>query len=261
MDEIKDIYPVEVAVEPSGKNAVPAEAKYDNEHFVFDAATGIITEYTGESYRLDVPETIDGVSVQTIGADAFNNNRNLIYLTLPEGLAAIEDGAFESAYQLSFVEFPLLPGVTWLKFDASNMPAMVVGFGFGPGAGVAVGIVIAVIHGLLMADFTGALMNIFCVTCFVLPAALMYRKKRTYPVAIVGLLLSVIAATLAAIVGNLLLTPMWLGVPLDAVIAMIIPILIPFNLVKGLINAVLTLIIYKSISNLITPKKDQVKGK
>lgn len=162
---------------------------------------------------------------------------------------------------LSFVEFPLLPGVTWLKFDASNMPAMVVGFGFGPGAGVAVGIAIAVIHGLLMADFTGALMNILCVTCFVLPAALMYRKKRTYPVAIVGLLLSVIAATLAAIVGNLLLTPMWLGVPLDAVIAMIIPILIPFNLVKGLINAVLTLIIYKSISNLITPKKDQVKGK
>ena len=162
---------------------------------------------------------------------------------------------------LSFVEFPLLPGVTWLKFDASNIPAMVVGFGFGPGAGVAVGIVIAIIHGLLMADFTGALMNILTVTCFVLPAAIMYSKKRTYPIAIAGLVLSIIAATIGAIVGNLIVTPMWLGVPLDAVIAMIIPILIPFNLVKGLINAVLTLIIYKSISNLITPKKDQVKGR
>lgn len=162
---------------------------------------------------------------------------------------------------LSFVEFPLLPGVTWLKFDASNMPAMVVGFGFGPGAGVAVGIVIAIIHGLLMADFTGALMNILTVTCFVLPAAIMYSKKRTYPIAIAGLVLSIITATIGAIVGNLIVTPMWLGVPLDAVIAMIIPILIPFNLVKGLINAVLTLIIYKSISNLITPKKDQVKGR
>lgn len=162
---------------------------------------------------------------------------------------------------LSFVEFPLLPGVTWLKFDASNMPAMVVGFGFGPGAGVAVGIVIAIIHGLLMADFTGALMNILTVTCFVLPAAIMYSKKRTYPIAIAGLVLSIIAATIGAIVGNLIVTPMWLGVPLDAVIAMIIPILIPFNLVKGLINVVLTLIIYKSISNLITPKKDQVKGR
>ncbi len=162
---------------------------------------------------------------------------------------------------LSFVEFPLLPGVTWLKFDASNMPAMVSGFAFGPGAGVAVGIVTAIIHGLLMADFTGALMNVLTVTCFVLPAAFVYKKKRTYPAAIGGLVLSIIAATIGAIVGNLIVTPMWLGVPLDAVIAMIIPILIPFNLIKGGLNAVLTLIIYKAISNLITPKKEQTKGR
>jgi len=42
---------------------------------------------------------------------------------------------------------------------------------------------------------------------------------------------------------------------------MVLPILLPFNLLKGLLNAVLTLIIYKSISNLITPKKDQKKGR
>ena len=150
---------------------------------------------------------------------------------------------------LSFIEFPLLPGVTWLKFDASNMPAMVSGFAFGPGAGVAVGILTAIIHGLLMADFTGALMNVLTVTCFVLPAA------------IGGLALSIIAAMAGAVVGNLIVTPMWLGVPFEAVTAMIIPILIPFNLLKGLLNAVLTLVIYKSISNLITPKKDQTKGR
>ena len=73
--------------------------------------------------------------------------------------------------------------------------------------------------------------------------------------------LSIIAAMAGAVVGNLVVTPMWLGVPFEAVTAMIIPILIPFNLLKGLLNAVLTLIIYKSISNLITPKKDQTKGR
>ena len=71
---------------------------------------------------------------------------------------------------LSFVEFPLLPGVTWLKYDASAMPAMVCGFAFGPAAGLAVGIVGAVIHGILMADFSGAIMNILVVTGFILPA-------------------------------------------------------------------------------------------
>ena len=162
---------------------------------------------------------------------------------------------------LSFVEFPLLPGVTWLKYDASAMPAMVCGFAFGPAAGLAVGIVGAVIHGILMADFSGAIMNILVVTCFILPAALVYRRSRTFKSGVVGLVLSAVAATVMAILGNLVITPMWLGVPLDAVVAMILPILTPFNLEKAGINAVLTLIVYKSISNLITPKKKQVKGR
>ena len=162
---------------------------------------------------------------------------------------------------LSFIEFPLLPGVTWLKYDASAMPAMVCGFAFGPAAGLSVGVVGAVIHGILMADFTGALMNILVVAGFVLPAALVYRRSRTFRSGVVGLVLSVVAATLMAILGNLLVTPAWLGVPLDAVVAMILPILTPFNLAKGALNAVLTLVVYKSVSNLVTPKKKQVKGR
>lgn len=162
---------------------------------------------------------------------------------------------------LSFIEFPLIPGVTWLKYDASAMPAMVCGFAFGAGSGLAVGIAGAIIHGLLMADFSGAVMNILVVIGFVLPAALIYRTGRTLPRAIVGLVASVVAAIIMAIIGNLVITPGWLGVPVDAVVAMIIPILVPFNLLKALINAVLTLAVYKSISNLITPRKNQVRGR
>ena len=162
---------------------------------------------------------------------------------------------------LSFIEFPLIPGVTWLKYDASAMPAMVCGFAFGPGSGLAVGIAGAIIHGILMADFSGAVMNILVVIGFVLPAALIYRTGRTLPRAIVGLVASVVAAIIMAIIGNLVITPGWLGVPVDAVVAMIIPILVPFNLLKALINAVLTLAVYKSISNLITPRKNQVRGR
>lgn len=162
---------------------------------------------------------------------------------------------------LSFVEIPLLPGVTWLKYDASAMPAMVCGFAFGPAAGLAVGIVGAIIHGILFADFSGALMNILVVVGFVLPASFIYSKSRSLKSGAIGLIVSVVSATLMAIVGNLVITPTWLGVPLDAVIEMIIPILTPFNLIKGTLNAALTLIVYKSISNLITPKKKQVKGR
>ncbi len=162
---------------------------------------------------------------------------------------------------LSFIEFPLLPGVAWLKYDASAMPAMVCGFAFGPGAGLAVGIVGAVIHGILLADFSGAIMTILVVTGFVVPAAIVYHRLHTFKGAILGLVLGVIASTVMAILGNLVITPLYLGVPLEAVISMIIPILTPFNLLKATLNAVLTIIVYKSVSNLMTPKKKQVKGR
>ncbi len=162
---------------------------------------------------------------------------------------------------LSFIEFPLLPGVAWLKYDASAMPAMVCGFAFGPGAGLAVGIVGAVIHGILLADFSGAIMTILVVTGFVVPASIVYHRLHTFKGAILGLVVGVIVSTIMAILGNLVITPLYLGVPLDAVISMIIPILTPFNLLKATLNAVLTIIVYKSVSNLMTPKKKQVKGR
>lgn len=162
---------------------------------------------------------------------------------------------------LSFIEFPLLPGVTWLKYDASAMPAMVCGFAYGPAGGLAVGVVGAVLHGILMADFSGAVMNILVVIGFVAPAALIYKRLHTFRGALLGLAVGILGVILMAIVGNLIITPAWLGVPLDAVIAMIVPVLIPFNLAKATLNAVLTLIVYKAISNLITPQKDQVQGR
>ena len=161
---------------------------------------------------------------------------------------------------LSFVEFPLLPGVAWLSYDASIMPAAVCGFAYGPAAGIACGLISVIAHGILFADFTGALMNALVVIGFVLPSALVYKKLHTFAGGVAGLALGIVFAVIMAVLGNLVVTPAWLGVPVDAVVAMIIPILIPFNLLKGLLNAVLTLIVYKAISNLITPKKKQVKG-
>ena len=140
---------------------------------------------------------------------------------------------------LSLVEFPLLPGVTWLKYDASAVPALLAGFVFGPGAGVAVGIVGAAIHGLLFADLSGAVMNMLVVTAFVAPSALLWRRAKGTAGRVAALVVGCAAMVAFAILGNLVITPAWLGVPLDAVVAMIVPVLLPFNLLKSAINAVL----------------------
>ncbi|MEG0216931.1 MAG: ECF transporter S component [Raoultibacter sp.] len=179
------------------------------------------------------------------------DTRQLVTMALMCAIAAL----------LSFIQIPLIPGVAFLTYDASLMPAMVCGFAFGPAAGVAVGAIAAVIHGLILGEWVGSIMNIIATLCFIVPAALVYRRVHNYKGAGAGLIISIIVATLGAIAANLTIgVAFWYGTP-DAVLPLILPALLPFNLVKGALNAALTLVVYKAISNLITPKKAQIKGK
>ena len=83
------------------------------------------------------------------------DTRQLVTMALMCAIAAL----------LSFIQIPLIPGVTFLTYDPSLMPAMVCGFAFGPGAGIAVGAVAAVIHGLILGEWVGSLMNIVATLC------------------------------------------------------------------------------------------------
>ena len=161
----------------------------------------------------------------------------------------------------SFVQIPLIPGLPFLTYDPSLMPAMVCGFAFGPGAGFAVGAMAAVIHGLVLGEWVGTLMNIIATLCFVVPAALTYRRFHTFKGAVSGLALGSLLAIAGSIAANLTIgVAFWYG-SLDAILPMVIPALLPFNLVKTILNSVLTMVVYKAVSNLITPKKNQVKGR
>lgn len=179
------------------------------------------------------------------------NTRQLVTMALMCAIASL----------FSFVQIPLIPGVSFLTYDPSLMPAMVCGFAFGPGAGIAVGSIAAVIHGLILGEWVGSLMNIFATAFFVLPAALLYRRMHTLKGAITGLVISVITATAGAILVNLTIGVWFYYGSADVIIPLILPALLPFNLVKTILNALLTLVVYKAVSNLITPKKDRVKGR
>ena len=151
------------------------------------------------------------------------DTRQLVTMALMCAIAAL----------LSFVQLPLIPGVTFLTYDPSLMPAMVCGFAFGPGAGIAVGAIAAVIHGLILGEWVGSLMNIVATLCFVWPAAAIYRRKRTFKSGIIGLLVGVLAATAGAVVSNLTIgVAFWYG-SVDVILPMLLPAILPFNLVKA----------------------------
>ena len=165
------------------------------------------------------------------------------------------------AILLSFLEFPIFPAASFLKLDISFVPSAVMGFAYGTGPGILVGVACAVAHGAITGNWVGCLMNIIACCAFIIPAAAIYKRNRTFKGAMIGLITAIVCLVVAAIIANLVIDPVFYGIPFDVVKGLIVPAILPFNIIKGVVIAALTGVVYKSISNLITPAKDQVKGR
>ncbi len=185
----------------------------------------------------DVSQAAQGQAARKSGW----STRKLVTMALLAALSLI----------LSFIEFPIFPAAPFLKYDASAVAAAFASFGFGPAAGIIVGIISAAIHGLIMGDPWGSLMTIIVVICWVLPAGLMYRFKPTRGMALAGLIIGGVISVAGAVAGNLLITPIYTGTDVPTVMAMIVPILLPFNALKAVINVILSFILYAPVTKLI----------
>ena len=150
---------------------------------------------------------------------------------------------------VSFIEFPLIPGVPWLKYDPSGIVCLVAGFAYGPAAAVLVSVLGFVPH--VFADPLGSLMAIAVALAMSVPAALIYRRARTRRGALIGIIAGAVVALAVAIIGNLLVTPIYADMTVEQVAAMIVPALLPFNLAKLAVHGVVTFLIYKPISNML----------
>ena len=73
----------------------------------------------------------------------------------------------------------------------------------------------------------------------------LYHRFHTRKGAALGLAAGVLTMTTLMVPLNLWLTVLYNGAPLEAVRAMIWPIIIPFNLIKGTINSLVTFLVYK----------------
>ena len=150
---------------------------------------------------------------------------------------------------VSFVEFPIVPGVEWLKYDPSGIVSLVAGFAYGPAAAVIVSVLGFLPH--LFTNTWGTLMAVLVDWALSVPAALIYRRNKTRKGAVIGIIVGAIAALAVAIVGNMIVTPFYAHMTTAQVVALIVPALLPFNALKFTIHGVVTFLIYKPISNLL----------
>ena len=146
------------------------------------------------------------------------------------------------------LEFPILPGVTWLKYDPSGIVALVAGFAFGPSTAAVVSVIPYLVHLATQSGVYGVIMAIRATLSLAVPAALAYRRDTTMRGAVLGMAVGAVVCLVACILGNIAITPLYAGMSADAVVALVVPALLPFNLLKIAINCVVAALVYKPVS-------------
>lgn len=155
---------------------------------------------------------------------------------------------------VAIVHFPLIPAAGFLEYDPADIPILIGAFAFGPVAGLLLTIVVSVIQGMTVSagsGIIGIVMHIFATGACAFVAGSIYQRGKTKKMALIALLAGALVQTVAMVIMNLVFTPLFMGQPLEVVLSMLVPIIIPFNLVKAGINCTVTFFLYKSISHLL----------
>jgi riboflavin transporter FmnP len=151
----------------------------------------------------------------------------------------------------SFIHFPILPSAPFLEYELSDLPILIAGFVFGPLQGFVICVASILVHDLVAGPASGpygTIMHLIAIGLFVLVSAWIYKKKKTRVGALIALIAGGLALVAVMIPANLIITPLFMGVPAEAVRAMIVPAILPFNLLKAAINTVVVFIFYKRVS-------------
>jgi riboflavin transporter FmnP len=174
---------------------------------------------------------------------------------------------------LMLFEFPLpFIAPSFYELDFSEVPILVGAFALGPVAGVLSELVKVLLNLVINGTdtaFVGEFANFVMGCAFVVPASLIYKAKKSRKNAAIGLIVGVLTMTAAGVLINaLVLLPAYakaFGMPMQVFIDMgtainpaiqgvwtfVLLAVAPFNIIKGILVSVITLLLYKHISPIL----------
>ena len=157
--------------------------------------------------------------------------------------------ALLAAIAYLMVTFIRIPVVMFLKYEPKDVIITIGGFLFGPMASFVVSLLVSLIEMVTISDTgpIGAIMNLLSTCCFACTASIIYKKNRTMLGAVLALVIGALFMTGAMLLWNWLITPLYLGYPRDVVAGMLVPVFLPFNLLKAGLNTAFVLFLYKPL--------------
>lgn len=159
-------------------------------------------------------------------------------------------GMFSAMSYIAVLLGDVIPKVSGiLSYDPKDAVIAIAGFLFGPSYTVVISVLVCLVEMITVSSTgpIGCLMNVLSTVSFALPAALIYKKNKSYQGAIMGLFTGVCFMTVVMMLWNYWITPMYMEVQREVVVGMLLPVFLPFNAIKGGLNAALTLLLYKPL--------------
>ncbi|EGC84717.1 ECF transporter S component [Anaerococcus hydrogenalis] len=178
------------------------------------------------------------------------------------------------SFILMFVQFPIPVAPPFMKVDLADVPALIGGFSMGPVYGVLIQLIKNVLN--LTKTSTGGvgeISNFIVGGLFVFISASIYKKNKTKKNATIAMVCGVLVMTLAATFSNaFVIFPLYgkaMGVDMSAFVAMahktnalvnsyftmMLFAIVPFNLIKGFIEILVTKLLYKHVSSILHDRK------
>ncbi len=156
-----------------------------------------------------------------------------------------------------------IPLVLFLKYDPKDVVIVIGGLIFGPLTSFVVTMIVSVVQMFTISGtgILGCIMNIISSCSFACTAAFIYKKKHKLSGAILGLFCGFSCQVVVMMLWNYLIAPIYMGYPREAIVELLLPAFLPFNLIKGGLNAAITMLLYKTVvvalrrSNLIESKQ------
>lgn len=154
--------------------------------------------------------------------------------------------------------FLRIPGIGgFLTYEPKDVILTIGAFIFGPIAGLIMSLVVCLIEMVTVSTtgFIGLLMNFLASGVFVGVSSVIYWRKKTMSRAILGLTLGSLSMLVIMLLWNYIMTPIYMGVPREAVLDLFLPLLIPFNAIKAALNSAVVLLLYKGVVTALRKSK------
>ena len=144
------------------------------------------------------------------------------------------------------IHFPIFPVVSFLEYDPADIPILIGTFAFGPLAGLVLTVVTSVVQGLTVSagsGLYGILMHVIATGVLVAVSGGIYSRNKTRKTAVIALVCGMAAMAVVMMGANMVITPIFMGVPASAVWDLM-PFIVGFNVIKAGINGAVTFILY-----------------